>query len=234
MKVDRVFDERIFLPHYFLINHVYGNELISVNNEADKWILSNFHKHNNVKVDACNEANIHLNPKLECIGTNIYTINRAHHTNVFLLPYLKFFVLTDQTYMNNKEYNMKQLNIENFDKNLIFTTVFTVNPNLTDLEHAIMLKFYSINMAQNGTCKDNKNLYINITTELFDKIFNIFHTNDVNLSIKRQWFTFDKNSKNVLLYQLPNGELRSFSGNRTKIHNMPYLYFYSAPLQINI
>lgn len=135
---DRYFDESIFTDTAFTL---IPFDFISVTNRADAWLVEKLGKQviksfctNSLTGDGSipTEKIANLNPHIPCIGTNLYSLNNTDLESLIVVPFYQISVIND---------NGRQ-SVEISD-NYIDSEIFTVNPNLTNFEQAIMIKYYS-------------------------------------------------------------------------------------------
>lgn len=170
------------------------NSHIIVSNRADKYLIEQ--RHNMVADNKpCrtiesildNDDNsricdiININPKIPCIGSNIYTMNM---TNAHIQQVEKFNQIE---IIENEDIPTTFIDLEEYNPD----TVYQLSHKLTAFESAIMIKYYAIN-----------NSNVKITRLLGNAIYRYFVD-------KRSWFKHSPNGiiQNHYSELLLNGEL---------------------------
>lgn len=207
------FDESVFLDGW-IFKRPRNVHPVSVFNRADSFILKNVHGVSTIETCQIGNNNYSLNPINPCARINVYSLDNRHSSTYNLYTHKIINVIHDSAASNERLriINLDVLNeIENYE-------ILDSNPDLTSLESAIMLKFYSLQIANNDIYKSRQSL--NITATLYHKVSLWFEFDS------RQWFAFDRT--NLLV--------RSFNGEyvyKNKIINDPIELprtFYDTPL----
>lgn len=182
------FDESIFDDGFSLRNY----EVIVVNNRADKMLASQLMMSGNeqrrVLEHSCDTLKhetstiphdriVTLNPRIPCIGTNVYTLNSRNKRVAISLPYHLPIVVTvtpDDTFSKLliNEYSDIRTNHDDDDNDDARPLKFDMNADLKPMESAIMIKYLAM----------KRNLVITMNLYLYINKYYVDH---------RQWFTFD-------------------------------------------
>lgn len=180
-----LFDESVF--HDFSAFKNFN--IIGVSNEADKFLLRN----SRLKiVKPCNQnAQITLNPIQPCRGVNVYSMKFKTSTFTNLLTFKEIYV--------KKIDNVTPIEIKEYEPN----KNYTINKKLTNLESAIMIKYY----AFIAPIIISYELYTIIKSEFIDY---------------REWFILD----DIPIIQNINHELEF----KSNLLNKPNLHFYETEL----
>lgn len=149
------FDEGIFDENGFCKSY----NIVAATNKADEFLIK---KHGKIPTQPCNlNAKVSLNPHLPCFGMNLYSMNVGGKQVLKSCKFHKIFV-TEQNSTNLlhiSEYNkLENTSSEVNDINMHFV-VYGYNKDLTPLESAIMLKYYT----------RYSNIYITIELYLYVK-----------------------------------------------------------------
>lgn len=138
LNVHRYFDESVFDDVGFTLK---SYDSISVTNRADEWLIRKLGK-NPIKsfcTKAINSsANVptakiaNLNPHIPCIGTNLYSLDNTALESLIVVPFYQVSVTNSS--------GVQLIDItDDFDD----TQIFTINPEITAFESAVMIKYYS-------------------------------------------------------------------------------------------
>lgn len=137
-NVHRYFDESVFDDVGFTLK---SYDLVSVTNRADAWLIERLGKtpvksyctragSDRGAVPTAKVAN--LNPHIPCIGTNLYSLDNTALESLIVVSFYQVSVT------NTLGTQVLQIT-DTFND----TEVFTINPELTPFESAIMIKYYS-------------------------------------------------------------------------------------------
>lgn len=192
-----IFDESIFTTGVIF----KSRKVIGVANKADAFLIKRLSTKKGLKslvtVKPCNpKAELTINPKEPCRGANLYTMKMKTANNTKFFKFNQIHVLHSET--------PTPIDIIEWSKDL---SVFTINDKFTNLEMAIMVKYYSSKSP------------VNITYELYTVIAEEF---DV-----RNWFVFPPNEPLPIIHNI-NHELTLNS----TLLNKPDLNFYEYELQM--
>lgn len=183
------FDESIFVDGWVFKNarNAYP---ISVFNKADSFILKNVHNIPVTETCQVGDNAYSINPINPCARINIYSLDNRHSSTYNIYPRTLITVIHDSAIID--------LPIRKIDLILLCDErcVYEVNPDLSPLESAIMLKFYSLQIANNDRYSNLKNC-LNITSTLYHKVM-FWFDND-----KYPWFSFDRSNLSIRNF---NGE----------------------------
>lgn len=198
-KVYRYFDESIFTDCGFTLKPY---DAISVTNRADAWLVGKLGKP--IIKSFCtdvlatiNENNLptekiaNINPRVPCIGTNIYTLNNTALETLIIVPFFQITVMSrgstataaaaagnssigDSSLLGKQPVQLS----DDFDPSI----VFTINEDLTNYEHAIMIKYYS----KKSAIKIDHKLYNSIRKHLKTKGQVLFKFDDIFSEHKRR------------------------------------------------
>lgn len=150
-----IYDESIFIDGSIYIPY----KIIAVSNRADKYLVERLGKSSTTACDS--NASISINPKINCKGINVHTINILSNKKIINYHYFhKLYVITVS--------DLKPINFEE----PIINTVYDVNNTITPYETAIMLKYY----AYKNSVNISTNLYYYVKDEFKDL---------------RDWFVFN-------------------------------------------
>lgn len=167
--MQRVFDETIFTDGF----SIRGCDSVGVSNNADRYLAQRL---GITPVNHCAEATnvINLNPASPCIGTNVYTMD-----------------VSSKDILRSERFN--QIEVVRADRYApiavgehVAADTYTVGRDLSDLESAIMVKYFAIN---NNGVRISPHLYCQIHRHFADT---------------RAWFKHDV--ADVVL-QTPDGEI---------------------------
>lgn len=186
-----MFDESIFKSGSFFV----GLSSICVYNNADRFLV----KRLGLREDP--NAAVHLNPNSPTVGVNVYSIRLwpSHvMSKVVSLQAANTIAVEmcpgDSCPIDCVEYDSKAL--------------YTINPNVTALESAIMLKFYAINYDK-----------VRATADLRAFVDSYFDTD-------RKWFVTNNNC--TLNFQHPNKQIIDERGKHV---SLPPLHFYDPEMR---
>lgn len=197
MNVQRYFDESVFDDIGFTLK---SYDLISVTNRADEWLIRKLGKtpiksyctNPNDSRSVPTDKIANLNPHIPCIGTNLYSLDNNALESLIVVPFYQVSVTTS--------IGLQKLKItDTFDE----SETFTINPELTAFESAVMIKYYSKKKAITIDSKlyelahkfiKNKNQKLFRFEDMFDKSTLI--TNQYRLSV----INFDYTSPAILLH----------------------------------
>lgn len=187
------FDETLFTDARSLIIDIGESEIqkayITVSNNADKYLLETLHNLTANKAMPCrpieeslmpppsnanssdNDQNdspvcniININPKIPCIGINIYTLNMSNIQIQQIETFNQIIVMENDNFKDDSN-PIESLTLDEYKQNVIYNI-----GKLTPFEMAIMIKYYAINNAN-----------IRITRLLYNAIRKYFID-------KRSWF----------------------------------------------
>lgn len=207
------FDESVFIDAWVFKNSRIANP-ISVFNKADSFIMKTVHKLPVIETCQLGDSNYSLNPVNPCARVNIYSLDNRHSSTHNVYSRTLFTVIHDSSIINLPT---RGIDFEPLmpDK----PRIYDANPELSSLESAIMLKFYSLQIA-NIDGYDSYKKSLNITSSLYHKVSYWFE-ND-----KHPWFVFNRS----------NVSIRNFNGEylyKNDVINDPsllYLPFYESAL----
>lgn len=176
------FDESIFDDGFSFSNY----SIIVTGNRADRMLVERLNRDHTVLEYSCADLKnatinhdevVNINPKVPCVGTNVYTMNAENKRITVSLPYHLITV----TMSNNDDNDDDNKNSnENFTKLEIYPyddrayRKFDMNDSLTSFESAIMIKYLAMNRP------------ITISIKLFIYVNRHFATDH------RKWFVFDE------------------------------------------
>nr|AHW98260.1 GrBNV_gp97-like protein [Nilaparvata lugens endogenous nudivirus] len=180
-RIKRFYDESIFVDGLSL----HGVTEIGVNNRADKFLVERFNNKRATSICAKMTLNA-LNAIDDCSGVNIYTLDSKNKHTLRVYPFNQIRVgkCDGESILEIKRLEIEQppgvvapsTSLMMLSKNKVSTTevesipfILDMNTALTQLEHAIMIKYYALH---------NK---VTITNRLFHTIAN--YLND-----SRVWF----------------------------------------------
>lgn len=174
------YDESIFANGFSVRNY----ELFWVTNDADRFLVGRLGKRIVDEGDVCSRTDVvNLNPRVPCVGINLYTMNSYNKAVIRQLPYNSVTVSRDA-----RERKVVPVYVgEVAADGLADSILYDISPRLDDFTAAVMIKYFSIHSA------------INITPRLYSIISRHFEE-----PIKR--FEFDESGQPGLV-QLTNGEL---------------------------
>lgn len=137
-NVHRYFDESVFDDVGFTLK---SYDMISVTNRADEWLIrklgktpikSYCTKPNNSNSNVPTKKIVNLNPHIPCIGTNLYSLDNTALESLIVVPFYQVSV--------TNSIGLQPIKITDVFAD---AEVFTINPELTSFESAIMIKYYS-------------------------------------------------------------------------------------------
>lgn len=191
MENNIMFDESIFKSGSFYV----GLPSICVYNNADRFLV----KRLSLSVDY--DAVVHLNPDRPTAGVNIYSIRvwPSHAMSKVVSLQAPSTIAVGLCSGDSRPIDCVE-----YDS----TALYTINPNITALESAIMLKFYAINYDK-----------VRATAYLRALVDSYFDTD-------RDWFATDNCT---LIFQHPNKQIFDEQG---KDVNLPPLNFYDPEMRV--
>lgn len=178
------FDESVFIDGWVFKNarNAYP---ISVFNRADSFILKTVHNISVIETCQIGDNAYSLNPINPCARVNIYSLDNRHSSTHNVYPRTLITVIHDSAIIN--------LPIRKIDLVSLIdeTCVYDANPDLSSLESAIMLKFYSLQIANSDDAYPNLNNRLYITATLYHKVMFWFESD------KHPWFYFDRSNISI-------------------------------------
>lgn len=185
------YDESVFIDCFI---YRKMKQPIAVFNGADKFLLSRY----NLPIrEKCQETLIALNPVNPCADLNMFSLSKKYSFNNFVYRHSVVHVVrqTSETDI------FKAITFED----PAYDIIYDVNNELTSMEMAIMVKFYSLQCAAyKETDPSDSNNLVKITATLYHTIAKWFYDDD------RNWFRFDNQSaimRNAIGHNLKNGQL---------------------------
>jgi hypothetical protein len=151
MNHDLYFDESLFDDGFSFRNY----KIIVVNNRADKMLATRLKSSSRILDHTCDELKknrsdidhdsiVNINPKVPCIGTNVYTLNSRNKRIAISLPYNPIVV----TIKTDSDDTFRKLDINEYadiiDDGDATMHKFDINDDLTPLESAIMVKYLAL------------------------------------------------------------------------------------------
>lgn len=146
------FDESVFCNNDYFKNY----ENISVSNKADEFLIKKLGKKTSKSCSL--NSQISLNPTSSCFGINLYSMNVCGKQVLNTCKFNKLYV-TDQKSTNLlqiSEYNKLENENDDFTSHNV---IYGYNKELTSIESAIILKYYT----------RYSNIYITIKLYLYIK-----------------------------------------------------------------
>lgn len=175
------FDETVFVTGG---RSDFGTGPVFVSNRADKFILNTVFGVSTV--DTCRASSsgaglttttYSLNAPNPCADINVYSMNARHCSNRSgAFPHRTIRVMRN---LSGESVQISPITCDFFAADVVYTD----NRALTAFEMAIMLKFYSLQLANNAVTSD---VNLKITTTLYHKCLPFFDGDS------RIWFYFDK------------------------------------------
>lgn len=205
------YDESIFVDGMSL----RGTNEIGVNNRADRFLVTRLGKQASESV--C--AKVSLNSYNMCNGVNIYTLSKTNKHMFRVYPYNRVIIssgLETETYPIRNVTVSEPPGVEPCPNTRLDSTtepvaipyVFDINPELTDYEQAIMIKYYAIHYR------------VTITRQLYHTIFTYFQDG-------RSWFVVHDGRATAQI----RGSV--FVGGREASVNIPAFPYDPQPLMLD-
>ena len=239
-EIVSIFDESIFVDGFSFLNY----ENIKISNKADEFLIKNKFKNKKIFYSCKNLIDISINSWASpCSNKNIYTlykkdsflpmkIYKIYNNTPIIVSCFNDYNDDDDDDDDDRNYNKEIYNkIDLISYNKLKkqnNTVFLKdNVDLSSLEKAILLKYYSIaNEPSNNNNNNNNNekkIKIKISFKLYEKIYEYFYE-----KFDRIWFNFDlqnklieKENKEIYL----NDELVNIPNYLTGIYSLNSLNF---------
>lgn len=204
------YDESLFVDGIAIKNY----DPVGVSNRADEYLVKKYGKDTR---PICVSTQAAVNPVVPCKGVNIYTMNRRHRVTHRVYGHSKIRVTADKTNTTTP------ITIGERTPNV----VYDYNKELTPLEMAIMLKYYSMSLANRDRADDDTPL-VAITPHLYHTVSEHFERADYCADrCARNWFEIE--SEDSVVVQTPDRELVF----KNRIINLPDLTFYGPEATIH-
>lgn len=205
------YDESLFVDGLAIRNY----DPIGVSNRADEYLVRRCGK---ATRPICIGTAAAVNPVSPCTGVNIYTMSRRHR-------------------VVHRVYRLGKISVVGDARRAVPITiaepapngVYDFNAELTPLEMAIMLKYYSMTLARReddadaGSGVDDAGGLVQISSHLYHTVFAYFdHSDSFTDGSYRNALNWLDDELNDSVVQLPNRELV----HRSRIVNVPDLTFF--------
>lgn len=208
------FDESLFVDGLAVKNY----DIVGVSNRADEFLVEKHGKRATPVHVGCRAA---VNPTSPCAGVNVFTMSRKHR-------------------VVHRVYNFGKIRVAGDAKHVVPITiadpvpdvVYDFNKNLTPVEMAVMLKYYSMSSANRRDVAgdDDDTQTVRISSHLYHTVFEFFDDSDYSpggsIRNARNWLDDILNNS---LVRLPSREIVY----RNQIVNVPDLTFFGPQADIH-